>query len=372
MKLFKNIILFAAAVAAFVSCETDVETPQLSSTDKFVAPIIGQCGDVIVNADNSKEETVIFTWTPADFGLPVQVLYTVYLSNGTTDAVLGTSNTTSYSISKGDFNGVVINGLGINANETADISAYVTAEVYGTSAYKPIASAKSNTFSVSTYAAALKWLHLCGEFNAWTIASAPIFWETSGGTNVYECMVDFSLPEGATPTMAGRSYFKVTAEQNWAGANWGYNFLTPSWAGGNTEQADSNLSLDIDQKCIGAISVNTAVMTIDLELIGNSIGLVGTFNEWGGSADAKFTYDAVTSTWRTEPVTLEDGAEIKIRVDSDWAKNWGVSGAGTASSAVAGGVELNGGDNYKVATGGTYIAVLHANRTPYVLELIAQ
>lgn len=100
MKLFKNIILFAAAVAAFVSCETDVETPQLSSTDKFVAPVIGQCGDVIVNADNSKEETVIFTWTPADFGLPVQVLYTVYLSNGTTDAVLGTSNTTSYSISK--------------------------------------------------------------------------------------------------------------------------------------------------------------------------------------------------------------------------------------------------------------------------------
>ena len=139
MKLFKNIILFAAVAASLVSCETDVDTPQLGSADKFVAPVIGQCSDVIVNADNSKEETVIFTWTPADFGLPVQVLYTVYLSNGTTDAVLGTSNTTSYSISKGDFNGVVINGLGINANETADISAYVTAEVYGTSAYKPIA-----------------------------------------------------------------------------------------------------------------------------------------------------------------------------------------------------------------------------------------
>jgi hypothetical protein len=172
--------------------------------------------------------------------------------------------------------------------------------------------------------------------------------------------------------MAGRSYFKVTAEQNWAGANWGYNFLTPSWPGGNTEQADSNLSLDVDKKCIGAISVNTAVMTIDLELIGNSIGLVGTFNNWGETPDAKFVYDAVSSTWKTEPVTLEDGAEIKLRVDSDWAKNWGVSGAGNPSSAVAGGIDLDGGDNYKVATGGTYVAVLHANRTPYVLELVAQ
>ena len=140
MKLFKNILLFAVA-ATFASCETDVETPQLGNITEFVAPVIGQCSDVIVNADNSKEETVIFTWTPADFGLPVQVLYTVYLTNGTTNAVLGTSNTTSYSISKGDFNGVVINSLGVNANETVSISAYVTAEVYGTSAYQPIASA---------------------------------------------------------------------------------------------------------------------------------------------------------------------------------------------------------------------------------------
>ena len=65
MKLFRNILLFAAA-ATFVSCETDIDTPQISSADKFIAPVIGQCSDVIVNADNSKEETVIFTWTAAE------------------------------------------------------------------------------------------------------------------------------------------------------------------------------------------------------------------------------------------------------------------------------------------------------------------
>ena len=69
MRLFKNIMLFAAvATALFTSCETDVDTPQISTPESFVAPVIGQCSDVIVNADNSANENVIFTWTAADFG----------------------------------------------------------------------------------------------------------------------------------------------------------------------------------------------------------------------------------------------------------------------------------------------------------------
>lgn len=60
MRLFKNIMLFAAvATALFTSCETDVDTPQISTPESFVAPVIGQCSDIIVNADNSANESVI-------------------------------------------------------------------------------------------------------------------------------------------------------------------------------------------------------------------------------------------------------------------------------------------------------------------------
>lgn len=59
MKLFKNIILFTAAVL-FAACQTDVETPQLYNPENFVAPVISECGDIIVNADNSNSENVIF------------------------------------------------------------------------------------------------------------------------------------------------------------------------------------------------------------------------------------------------------------------------------------------------------------------------
>lgn len=370
MRLFKNIMLFAAvATALFTSCETDVDTPQISTPESFVAPVLGQCNDIIVNADNSANENVIFTWTAADFGLPVQILYSVYLTSGENSALLGTSSTTSYAISKGDLNGVVINGLGVAANETATVSAYVTAKMYGTDNYEPIASAVSNKFSVTTYSAPLTSLYLCGEFSgSWDINNAPIFWETTAGSNTYACMVDFS--KTAAGDDATRSFFKVVAQQAWSGDNWGYNDLTPSWH--CPEQNDANLSLPFSEGNIFEITVNKSVMTIDKKAIGNKLGLTGDFNNWGeGTPDATFTYDYLSSSWKTEPIALEAGKSIKVRVDGAWTTNWGATG--TMSTVVAGGYELEAGkDNISVPETGTYIVVFHGNRTPYVLELVKQ
>lgn len=367
MRLFKNIMLFAAvATALFTSCETDVDTPQISSPESFVAPVIGQCSDIIVNAENSANENVVFTWTAANFGLPVQVLYSVYLTSGENSALLGTSPSTSYAISKGDLNGVVINGLGVAANETATVSAYVTAKMYGTDEYKPIASAASNNFSVTTYAAPLTALYLCGEFSgSWDINNAPIFWETSAGSNTYTCMVDLS--KTAAGDDADRSFFKVVAQRAWSGDNWGYEDLKPSWT--CPEQNDKNFSLPFSEGNIFELTVNKTVMTIDKKAIGKTLGLIGDFNNWGD--DVAFTYDYLSSSWKTEPVALEAGKAIKVRVDGAWDTNWGMTG--TMSTAIAGGYELEAGkDNISVPETGTYVVVFHGNRTPYVLELVKQ
>ena len=365
MKLLKYITLFAVSALVAVSCKNDVEITEISSPDKFVAPVIGSCGNVVVNATNSSAESVIFTWTPADFGQPLQVLYSVYLQSGNTTAMMGTSFSNSFSISKGDLNGVVINGLGVLANETATVKAFVTAEINGTDQYAPISSELSNSFTVSTFVAALKWYHLCGEFNGWTIGEAPIFWETAGGTNQYTCMVDFTISGGNGD--ATHTYFKVTAEQNWAADNWGYNFLTPSWD--CPEQGDSNLSLPLDEGNIFQVTVNTSVMTIDKKNIGKFLGVIGSFNSWNG--DLLLTYNSLESAWLTEPVSLVAGDEIKIRANGGWDLNWGTSKV--ASAAVPGGSELvAGGDNVPVTEDGTYIVKLHANRTPFVIELLKQ
>lgn len=368
MKVTKYLIAFAAIAMMAISCSTDVDEAQISGPDQFVAPVINNMSNIIVNANNSKAENVTFTWTAAEFGLPVQILYSVYVVLGNETALLGTSYNTSFSISKADLNGVVINNLKVPANETASITAYVTAKLNGTDKYEPISSSKTNSFDVTTFAASLSWLYLCGEFNNWDIDNAAIFWETTGGSNIFSCMVDFTR-KNDNPTDPDRSYFKVTAERSWSGDNWGYNYLTPSWV--YPEQSDSNLSLDITEKNIFQITVNKAVMTIDQKAIGKVLSLVGDFNGWGEN-DAVFVYDSAESTWSTEPIDLEAGSGIKVRMDApSWETNWGDSGE--ASSAISGGIELAAGANNITVPGtGTYIVKIHTNRTPYVLELIKQ
>lgn len=364
MKLLKNIMLFAATVL-LAACETDVETPQIYSPEKFVAPVISECGNIIVNADNSNSENVVFSWTPADFGLPVQILYSVYIRLDDKEGLVGTSNSTSLAISKGDLNGVVINSLGVTANDKAEgITAYVSAQIANTTNYEAIKSASSNAFSVQTYAAPLKWLYLCGEFNNWTQTTAPQFFETNGGTNTYICMVDFSASNDHT-----NSFFKVLPEQNWT-ISYGKDNFTASWT--IADNTDGNLSMPITEATIHEVTVNMAVMTIDQTAIGNTLGLCGTFNNWGeDGGDAAFTYDALSSTWKTDVLALEAGQEVKVRADGAWTTNWGTSGKN--STAISGGIELAAsGNNLSVPESGNFIVVLHANRTPYVLEFLKQ
>lgn len=381
MKMLKYIISCAMA-ALLASCESDVDTPQIYNPDKFVAPVVGKCNDVIVNADNSNAENVVFTWSAADFGQPVQILYSLYVASGETSALVSTSNTTNLTVAKGDLNGAVINGLGIPANSTAEVTAFVTAKMANTDDYEAIKSGMSNSFKITTYSAPLKWLYLCGEFcwydnegkiASWDIANAPVFYETSGGSNTYKCMIDLTKGDDKDDKDKEHSYFKVTVGQNWSDGDWGYGTMTPSWT--CKENNDKNFSIPFSEGNIFELTVNKTVLTIDRNIIGKSIGLVGSFNNWGndGEPDVAFVYDYKSSAWITEKsVTLTADAEIKVRVDGAWTLSWGDSGK--RSTAISQGYELvsNGNNNIKVTTAGTYNVKLHANRTPYVLELIAQ
>ena len=227
----------------------------------------------------------------------------------------------------------------------------------------------SNPFSVQTYAAPLKWLFLCGEFNKWTIDQASQFWETGGGTNTYECMVDLSIPSDCTPIDGENSYFKVTVARSWSDANWGYSALQSNWT--NVENNDNNLNLPITETNIYALSVNTVAMSITQTPVGKTLGLTGDFSGWADGADAPLVYDWTDNTWKTAPLELEGGKELKVRADGAWTTNWG--GDGSTSTDVPGGFVLAaGGDNLKVPESGTFVVVLHANRTPYVLEFQKQ
>ena len=67
MKYIKYIMLLAT-IGFFAACDSDIENVQINNPSAFVAPVIGQCNNVIVNADNSSAESVVFNWSAADFG----------------------------------------------------------------------------------------------------------------------------------------------------------------------------------------------------------------------------------------------------------------------------------------------------------------
>lgn len=369
MKTVKYILASAAALM-LASCTTDVEQVLLNEPSTWVAPKMAKVSNVVVNKDNSDAEKVVFSWTAADFGQPVEILYSVYLKKGDTVGLLGTTNSTTYAVTKGDLNGVVMNNLGVDANQTEGITAYVTAALSSGALSQSVTSAETPQFNVTTYAAPLKQFYICGAFNGgWDIDNAPMLWETGAGTNTYAAMIDFSN----NPNGEDLSYFKIVAGRNWSGDNWGFNYLTPGWGNLNPDQPDSNLSLSREGGDIWAISVNTVAKTIDAEQIGKKVALTGSFDNWG-DADVEFQWDYLyggEGMWVTAPVALAAGDEVKIRCNDGWDINWGASGK--MSTAIPGGIELGkGAENIKVAEAGNYVCVLHANRKPYVLELVKQ
>ena len=93
----------------------------------------------------------------------------------------------------------------------------------------------------------------------------------------------------------------------------------------------------------------------------DSWGLVGSFNEWGGSADIPMTlstedgmdYLVATATW-------DAGVEFKVRANSDWAINYGDAGAGN-------GTVTADGANLKIEEAGEYeVRYYFCAQEPYI------
>lgn len=350
---------------------TDIPKVSLSEASAFVAPELKPVGDVIVDANNNNVEAVTFNWTPASFGAPVQVAYSLYLSANGKTALAGTSFSTSYTIAKSDLNGLVTNSLGVTPNDKAQVSAYLTAAVSGTTV-QPVQS-QSVSFNVQTYKANIRSLFICGQFeNGWDVAAAPEFWETDGGTNTYKILIDYLA--GGTITPGEDQGFKILTQRAWSGDFWGYDGLKPEWE--VPENNDKNFQMGASAKNLYLVTVTLAKSgdyagTISAEGI-DALSLIGNFEESGWSKDVDLVYDYKENVWTAGPVTFSGGNNgFLIRYNHAWDRKLGT--ATKASDYVSGGFELvEGGADMNVPGDGTYMMKIYANRTPFVIVMEKQ
>lgn len=370
MKLFKYIIL-SVAVTMFASCETDLETVRISNPDDFVAPVLkGEYSDITVTAENAKTGSIEFKWSAADFGLPTEVLYSVYLSCGDKSALLGQKKDTEATFSYEDINSVALSGLEIAPNATGSVTAYVTAKMAGTDNYEPIASAKSNSFNVTTYEVPVKAMYLVGEINDWKEAKglALEIWETKGGSNTYEGIYDFV---DRTVNSDVNCEFQILPTAGTWDGQMGYGFFETHSEVIEGEQTAPTGNMKVPAG-IYKVTANIPAKSIEMTKI-ESISITGAFNSWGnGGDDRAMTYNVSENVWETAPANFAAGEEFLIRLNKNFGLKYGSSAKN--STVIAGGIELveSGGNNIAVPSAGTYVVKFHANRTPCVVEMVKQ
>lgn len=370
MKFFKYIIL-SAAVAMFASCETDLDTVQINNPEEFVAPEIkGEYGDITVTAANAKTESVEFAWSAADFGLPTEVIYSVYLSYGDKSALLGQKKETKAAFTYEDINSIALSGLGIAPNATGNVSAYVTAKMAGTNNYEPIVSAKSNSFNVTTYEVPVKAMYLVGEINDWKEAEglALEIWETKGGSNTYEGIYNFVNMKDANDTECGFQILPTAG--SWDGQLGYGSFETHSeLIKGDQTNPKGDMTVPVG---IYKITANIPAKSIEMTKI-ESVSITGAFNNWGnGGDDRAMTYNVAENVWESAPAAFGAGEEFLIRLNKNFDLKYGSSGKN--STAIADGIELvaSGGNNIAAPAAGTYVVKFYANRTPCVVKMVKQ
>ncbi len=142
----KRIILLLAGLTALfaaVSCTSDLDRLQLKADP--TAPQLQAVPPIHITGDNLKTSCK-FQWTPADFGQPVEIVYTIHVDYaGKTeilfDNILGNSHEPAYEELVPKFT-----ALGISPGQDATVSFKLTCTVGST--YR---SVESNSVSTTVH-----------------------------------------------------------------------------------------------------------------------------------------------------------------------------------------------------------------------------
>lgn len=339
----KNFLKYTAVacLGAFTlsSCSDDDDIVKLNPSE-FVAPVITSSNATLVLDENNQEAIVYtFEWEKAIYGINTNPKYDVEIvqhgENFENATVLTTTNETSFSINTKDLNNAVID-LGLEPNIPSEVDYRIVAYL-GTSHSSKIIS-EVRTLTITPFATDLStpW-GLVGDAtpNGWNGPDVP-FWK-SGTANVFV----------AYAKLEGGKYIKIRKDNDWA-ENYG-------GTGGVLSAGGSDIL--IAQTGYYKVTFDYGQLTYTIEPY--KLGIVGSAvaSGWSGPDTDVLSYDGTTDTWKVR-VVFGDG-EFKIRLNDDWAINYGLGNS-------AGTLTTDNGGNIAVSAG-TYDLEVDFNRLTYTL-----
>lgn len=341
MKFLKYMALAAAALLS-ASCQEDDLTVALPAAD-VAAPVMAAHGDVVVDEATLQNE-VTFSWSAADYGYQASVTYRLYVAYGdeTNVVELGTTHSTTYTLTKELLNNTLVNtkGLAVPEGETSTIFLYVVSSIStgGDPAYNK--QSEMISFQVTTIkSTSAPWirrpLYVAGNFQGWDPATAPVLWENGENSDVYEGLVYLGAAAGTPNFMDdGLCHFKFCPNPNWQG-NLGGDLKAMT-----TEGNPDNLKAEAGLYWI-TVTLDAAHTTgsVDLREV-SQIGVIGTAaggwddgQDWvmtlaglptdTDAADYADRYYAAMCGQTWEATGVSAGGEFKFRLDGAWTSNWG-------------------------------------------------
>ncbi len=351
MKFWLNsLLLMALGLAGLSACEKPDDRVVLQPSGTIT--LNSNVTSLSLSADQSTQNAVTFTWTPAQYGYQAATLYTIQLdkagNNFAAPVEISAGSSTSAVVTLADLNQNLIR-LGLPAGSAGQVEARVRAELVlnGTTAATtlPTYSAPA-TLTGTPYLVLIQYpsIYVPGAYQGWAPQSAP---QLASVTNnkVYEGYINFTSASG----------FKFTSAPNWDGTNYGAGTAGAlSTAGG---------AGDLTITTPGYYLLRADLNTLTYTATPTTWAVIGAATPGGWDADTPLTYDAATGTWRGTVALTKD--VFKFRANGAWDINYG-------DTSADGRPDLNG-DNISVPAAGTYTVVLDLSKPGnYTYQLIRQ
>ena len=341
MKKIFNAILAGAVALAALSC-TQEEMVTFNPTDQ-VAPIL--------NAPSSEAVTLTedgtlaaFTFTPASYGVPAAISYTLYAdvvsSDFANEKVLGSTKSPSKEIV---VKAKALNNLLISAEKEvgAEAPVYLRLKSEWMGESSAVAGGAyalySNvvTLNAIPYQAEKEYakVWLPGTANGWDHKSCEYLFNFDDDDVKFEAVTDFGEDHASNA-------FKVTGDASWddATGNWGCTATASEAASVQLENGINDNIAVYTKNRFYHFTFDKSSLILKKDYSFDQVGVIGLNGDWNND---------IVMNWHTAKqrfyvdVDVDSATEFKFRLDAAWDTNWG----GDLDHLT------NGGDNIPIDAG---------------------
>lgn len=346
--IYSTLVLFAGLSAA--SCQQ--EELAIYDPGKVKAPTLGAVSGSTLKADGAD---IMIDFGKADFGVTVSDTYTLYAAASESfdkaEKVSAAISAGKISVKQSVLNSTILNldgQIGEPFTLYLRLSSYITNDktsaISKTESHSNVVSASFTPYNQAvldkdTY----EHIWVQGQYCDWSHDKSQFLYNYSKDGVKYTGVIDF-----ADKASDGIKFTGVGAWED--DTNWGSVDSGEAAEAGTIQLITGGASKNIVcySKRFYMFSFNRKTLVLTKEWGANSIGIVGSINDWGNAGpDIKMNFNKdYVRFWADIEITKEE--EVKFRADSDWANNWGAGAIG-------------GGDNIKLGPG-KYRAYLDINK----------